>query len=152
MSFLPFTFAPGNLLRAFVLSLLMALTVAMARAESPYEPARGSVERKQILNAVRPLVEARFAPPVEFVVDWMRSANGWAFVGLNPQRPGGTPIDLRDTLYADQMDYMDGAQTYALLRFAYKRWNIVDYAVGPTDVFWQGDPLYRQVPATLLPH
>lgn len=152
ISFLPFISAQGILPRALLLALLIALMGAVARAETPYEPARGSTERKQILNAVRPLVEVRFAFPVEFVVDWMRSADGWAFVSLNPQRPGGTAIDLRSTLYADQMDYMDGAQTYALLRFAYERWNVVDYAVGPTDVFWQGDPLYRQVPATLLPH
>lgn len=152
MSYQRFNTLPGILLRAFALALLMALTGAMVRAETPYEPARGSAERKHILNAVRPLVEARFAPPVEFVVDWIRSADGWAFVGLDPQRPGGAPIDLRNTLYADQMDYMDGAQTYALLHFANERWNIIDYAVGPTDVFWHGNPLYRQVPARLLPH
>lgn len=128
------------------------MLLAPALAQSPGEPARGSVERKEILDAVRPLAEARLGTPVEFVVSWMRSASGWAFVSLAPQRPGGAAIDLKRTVFADEAEYMDGAQTYALLRYQFDRWNIIDFAVGPTDVFWQGDPLYRQVPAGLTPY
>ena len=46
---------------------------------------------------------------------------------------------------------MDGLQTYVLLRYQYDRWNVIDFAVGPTDVFWHGHPLYRQVPPGLTP-
>nr|WP_246476095.1 hypothetical protein [Roseibium litorale] len=123
-----------------------------ALAQAPHEPARGTAERKLILDAVRPLAEARLGTPVEFVVSWMRSADNWAFVSLAPQRPGGAAIDLRQTVFASEAEYMDGAQTYALLRYQFDRWNIIDFAVGPTDVFWQGDPLYRQVPAGLTPY
>ncbi|MBO6759006.1 MAG: hypothetical protein JJ902_21940 [Roseibium sp.] len=133
-----------------VLAFILTATL-QAHAQAPYEPARGTAERKDILNAVRPLVEARLNPPVEFVVTWMRVAGGWAFVGLAPQRPGGGQINLRATIYANEADYMDGAQTYALLRKAYGRWNIVDFAVGPTDVFWHGDPLYFGLPRGLTP-
>ena len=80
------------------------------------------------------------------------SGSGWAFVQLNPQRPGGAAIDLYQTTFANQADYMDGAMTIALLRYQYNRWNLVDFAVGPTDVFWQGDPLYAQLPAGLTPY
>lgn len=123
-----------------------------AHAQAVYEPARGTAERKQILNAIRPMMEARLGPPVEFVVDWMRSGNGWAFVQVSPQRPGGGRIDLSRTTYAMQAEYMDGVSTFALLRYQYDRWNLIDYAVGPTDVFWQGDPLYAQLPPGLVPY
>nr|WP_319382785.1 hypothetical protein [uncultured Roseibium sp.] len=123
-----------------------------AAAQSVYEPARGSAERRDILNAIRPMVEVRVGPPVEFVVSWMRSGAGWAFVNVNPQRPGGGKIDPFLTTFASQAEYMDGLSTYALLRYRYDRWNLVDFVVGPTDVFWQGDPLYARVPPGLTPY
>jgi len=104
------------------------------------------------LNAVRPLVEARVGAPVEFVVDWMRAGDGWAFVQVNPQRPGGSPTDLRYTTFASQVEYMDGIVTFALLRYQYDRWNLIDFVIGPTDVFWQGDPLYARLPRGLTPY
>lgn len=136
-----------------LLSIVFLMLIAIgAQAQSVHEPARGSAERKTVLNAVRPLLEARVGAPVEFVVDWMRVGGGWAFVGLAPQRPGGAAIDLRQTTYGEQSEWMDGLQTYALLRYQYDRWNLIDFAVGPTDVFWQGDPLYAQLPNGLTPH
>lgn len=141
-----------QMLALIAISAGMLLHQEPVRAQSVYEPARGSVERKAILNAVRPLVEARLNPPVEFVVDWMRVGSGWAFVGLAPQRPGGGAVDLRQTTFSDQADYMDGTQTYGLLRYQYDRWNVIDYAIGPTDVFWHGDPLYLRLPQGLTPH
>lgn len=131
---------------------LLAGFTAGAAAQSVYEPARGSAERREILNAIRPMVEVRVGPPVEFVVSWMRSGAGWAFVNVNPQRPGGGGIDPYLTTFASQAEYMDGLSTYALLRYQYDRWNLVDFVIGPTDVFWQGDPLYAQVPPGLTPY
>ncbi|QFT31326.1 hypothetical protein FIV00_12610 [Labrenzia sp. THAF82] len=133
------------------LVLLVCLGI-QAGAQSVYEPARGTPERGDILNAVRPMLEARVGPPVEFVVDWMRAGNGWAFVQVSPQRPGGGTIDLRSTTYAQQAEYMDGLATFALLRFQYNRWNLIDFVVGPTDVFWHGDPLYGRLPQGLVPY
>jgi len=138
--------------RLLLTLLLLSATCLGALAQSVHEPARGTAERAEILNTIRPLLEARVGPPVEFVVDWMRSGNGWAFVQVSPQRPGGGTIDLRQTSYAPQADYMDGIVTFALLRFQYDRWNLIDFAVGPTDVFWQGDPLYAGLPPGLTPY
>lgn len=131
--------------------LLLAAPLSVS-AQAVHEPARGTAERAEILNALRPMLEARLGPPVEFVVDWMRSGNGWAFVQVSPQRPGGGAINLRQTTYAEQAEYMDGIGTFALLRLQYDRWNLIDFAVGPTDVFWQGDPLYAQLPRGLTPY
>ncbi len=138
-------------LASFSVGFVLIFTLPVS-AQSVYEPARGSAERSNVLNAVRPMVEARLNPPVEFIVDWLRIGGQWAFVSLAPQRPGGGAIDLRRTTFAGEADYMDGVQTYALLRYQYNRWNLVDFVIGPTDVFWHGDPLYTQVPAGLTPH
>lgn len=142
----------GLLFFAATALLLSILCWSPATAQSTYEPARGSAERKAVMDAVRPLMEARLHAPVEFVVNWMRVGNSWAFVGVSPQRPGGGVIDPKQTYLADQADYMDGLHTYALLRHQYGRWNIIDFAIGPTDVFWDGSLLYSQVPKGLLPH
>ena len=140
-------------LAAVTLSLLVwSCMISGVAAQSVYEPDRGSTERKAVLNAVRPMLEARVGAPVEFVVDWMRLGNGWAFVQLNPQRPGGAPIDLSRTTYREQAEYMDGVATFALLKHQYDRWNLIDFVVGPTDVFWHGDPLYAQLPLGLVPY
>lgn len=148
----PFFFKYLALLTASFCLLFCALASSGAFAQDAYEPARGTAERKEVLNAVRPMVETRLNPPVEFVVDWMRVTQGWAFVSVAPQRPGGAAIDLRQTTYAGQAEYMDGVQTYALLKYQYARWNLVDFVIGPTDVFWIGDPLYDRLPAGLTPH
>lgn len=142
----------GLLFLAATALLLSILCWSPTIAQSTYEPPRGSAERKEVLDAVRPLMEAHVHAPVEFVVNWMRVGNSWAFVGVSPQRPGGRPIDPRGTFLADQAEYMDGLHTYALLRHQYGRWNIVDFAIGPTDAFWDGSALYSQVPQGLLPH
>ncbi|MEE2865696.1 MAG: hypothetical protein VYE69_10740 [Pseudomonadota bacterium] len=136
----------------FLSSLLLMCTGLTASAQTVHEPSRGTAERKDILDAMRPMMEARVGPPVEFVVNWMRSGHGWAFVQVSPQRPGGGAIDLSRTTFASQADYMDGLVTFALLRYQFNRWNLVDFVVGPTDVFWQGDPLYAQVPLGLTPY
>ncbi|MHA7777799.1 hypothetical protein [Roseibium sp. M-1] len=131
---------------------LLAPFSLSASAQSVHEPARGSGERQELLDAVRPLLEVRVGKPVEFVVDWMRSGNGWAFVQVSPQRPGGAAIDLANTTLAAQADYMDGLISFVLLRYDYGRWNLVDFVVGPTDAFWHGDPLYVQLPQGLTPY
>lgn len=143
----------NQMIKRFFLCVFLTLALGLnAFAQSVHEPARGTAERSEILNAVRPMLEARVGPPVEFVVDWMRSGSGWAFVQLSPQRPGGGAINLYQTTYANQAEYMDGVFTVALLKFQYNRWNLIDFAVGPTDVFWQGDPLYAQLPPGLVPY
>lgn len=138
-------------LAAVAVMLLVAVGGTGVLAQGAYEPARGTAERAELMNTVRPLVEARVGPPVEFVIDRLRVAGGWAFAIAAPQRPGGAAIDMAQTVYREQIDYMDGLQTYVLMRHAYGRWNVVDFAVGPTDVFWDGDPLYSQLPRGLLP-
>ncbi|WP_319533332.1 hypothetical protein [uncultured Cohaesibacter sp.] len=114
-------------------------------AQSVYTPQRGAPERKQILDAIRPLLEVRLEKPIEFVVNWLNVYDGWAFVSVDPQRPGGGKIDGNTATY-QMWEHQDGLTTYVLLKHDYGQWNLVDYAIGPTDAFWHGAPLYSQFP------
>jgi len=102
-------------------------------ARSPANP--GTAQRRAILDALRPAVEARLGPNVEFVVDRISVAPGWALVFANPQRRGGAPIDGR-AIFGDDIDNMDGLTVTAILRFQGGRWNLVDHAIGATDVWY----------------
>ena len=99
-------------------------------------PAPGSAQRRAILDAMRPAIERRLGPDVEFVVDDMRVANGWAFVMAGPQRRGGRPIDGRR--HFRNFDEMDGLTVTALLNFRSGRWTLVDHAIGATDAWYCG--------------
>jgi len=132
-----------------VIALLVATTTAAIAGEL-HEPAKGSAERKAILDAIRPAIEAQMRTAVEFQINVMLSDGDWAFVGANPQRPGGGEIDPETTAFAGKSDMMDGLTTYALVRFANGRWNHVDDIVGPTDVAYMSWLEQYRVPNAVI--
>ena len=134
-----------------VLSVIIAVTAStLALAAEVHEPAKGSPERKAILDAIRPAIEAQMRTSVEFQINVMLSDGEWAFVAANPQHPGGGEIDMEKTAFAGKSEIMDGLTTYALVRFANGRWNHIDDIVGPTDVaYWSWLEQY-QVPKAVI--
>ena len=109
--------------------LVAILALVTVSAASPV-----SSERKAVLDALRPAIEAKVGSNVEFVVQVIRIENGWAFVMADPQRKGGKPID--GTRYFDDFDNMDGLRVDAVLKQERGRWRIADYAIGATDVWY----------------
>ena len=105
--------------------------VLLALAAAAPAPA----ERKAVLDALRPAVEARLGPDVEFVVAHLRIEGGWAFVIADPQRKGGKPIDGW-AIFGEHFDNMDGLRTEAVLRRTKGRWRVVDWGIGATDVWY----------------
>jgi hypothetical protein len=114
------------------------------------EPAKGSTERAAIMDTLRPAVEAEMRGPVEFVVTTIHVTPNWAFVRVEPQRPGGGVIDPEQTGFAGDTDMMDGLTVYALMGFQAGRWNLIDHMVGPTDVGYADWQQRYGVPAALL--
>jgi hypothetical protein len=55
-------------------------------------PPPGSPERKAIMDGLRPTFEKAFGKPVEFKVESLRVAAGFAWVEVHPQRPNGKQI------------------------------------------------------------
>jgi hypothetical protein len=92
-------------------------------------------ERRAILDALRPAVEARLGPRVEFVVHTINVAGGWAFVVADPRRKGGAAIDGR-AVFGEDLDNMDGLRVDAVLRRQPGGWTLVDHAIGATDVWY----------------
>ena len=118
--------------------LVAAVAPAPAAAQSgpvnaTAAPAAGSAQRRAIIDALRPAIEHRIGPNVEFVVSQIRVANGWAFIMANPQRRGGRPIDGRP--YFENFEEMDGLTVTAILRFQ-RGWTLVDHAIGATDAWY----------------
>jgi hypothetical protein len=108
-----------------------------ALAQSVTSPARGSGQRAEILNALRPSIEVETGGLVQFVVGDINVMGDWAYVNALPQRPNGRPIDWRATKYREpfEADAFSGV-VLALLRMQNGRWNVVGLYVGPTDVAW----------------
>ena len=94
-----------------------------------------TADRKAVLDALRPRVEAKLGPNVEFVVAHLRIEDGWAFVIVDPQRKGGKPIDGW-AIFGEHFDNMDGLRTEAVLRRTKGRWRVVDWGIGATDVWY----------------
>ena len=114
--------------------LLISLAIAAAAA-APRTPPPGTAERKAILDAVRPAVEAKVGDGVEFVVTRLLVDGSHAFAQLEPQRRDGVRINGAARFGSD-WEYMDGLTTTAVLRYRNNRWTIVDVAIGATDVWW----------------
>ena len=94
-----------------------------------------SGQRKAVLDALRPAVEKKLGPNVEFVVQVLRVEGGWAFVMANPQRKSGKPIDGR-RIFGEDFENMDGLRVDAVLRRTGGRWKIVNWGIGATDVWY----------------
>jgi len=134
-----------------ILAFMLAMSVVSAAfAADVHEPPKGSAERKAILDAIRPAIEAQMRGAVEFSINVMLSDGEWAFVGANPQQPGGGEIDPETTAFAGRSDEMDGLTTYALVRFAGGRWNHIDDIVGPMDVAYMSWLEAYQVPKAVI--
>lgn len=136
--------------RRHMLATAAALTLVRPASAAPVEPARGSAERSAIMNALRPKLEVLLGGPVEFVVRHLLVEHGFAFAIVDPQRPGGGRIDLSETLYAGEGDFMDGLTTYALLSRANGVWGLVDSVTGPTDVAYWGWWDYYGAPRSIF--
>ncbi len=129
-----------NAMRRAVVCGIGAMLVTPSWAGKMYTPGRGDPNRKAILNAIRPRIEAEMRGPVEFVVRTLNVLDGWAFAVLDPQRPGGRPIDVYGTVHAQDADFMDGLTVYALVKWSGGGWGLIDSVTGPTDVAYDPWP------------
>lgn len=140
--------------RRALVSLTLATLVAginsPARAGDIVEPRRGSALRKTLLDTLRPHIETEMRVPVEFVVRTMKVSDGFAFLVVDPQQPGGIPIDPAKTVYRDELDFMDGLTVYALLKKSGDRWIMLEQFTGPTDAVFVEWPSMFGAPKALF--
>lgn len=130
-------------MRRVFLAILTLWAVA-ASAQGWNEPARGSAERRALMDAMRPQAELIFGPPVEFVVSRLRVADDVAFASVVAQRPGGGTIYIQATpgwqsgYFLADADWTAGQ---ALLQRTATGWAVAAMYFGATDVWW-AEPIF----------
>lgn len=125
-----------------VVALLLTALPAFAAETSFDRPERGTLLRQDLMEVARPFAEEHLGGPVEFVVEDLRHRGGVAFGVLSPQRPGGAPIPWGDTRMGregeDEAGY-DGLRIDVLYRVGPEGWDVAEWAIGATDL-WYADP------------
>jgi len=106
-----------------------------------------AAERRAILAALRPAIVRRTRGPVEFVIEKLDVQSGWALAWVQPQRPGGRRIDPASVLTRDQLSTTRETRVDALLRRRGRRWEVIGYEMGHTDVWYA---CYRGAPTGLV--
>lgn len=126
---------------------------ASAAAQGWHEPARGTGERRALMDAMRPQAELIFGPPVEFVVSRLRVAGDLAFASVVAQRPGGGAIHIQATPGWQSGYFMpdaDWTAGQALLRRTGSGWAVAAVYDGATDVWW-AEPIYCDQFSAVIP-
>ncbi len=137
--------------RIIVAIILLVLTLPAHAYESP---PRGTALRADLMDALRPIAEWTLGAPVQFVVNDIRVSGNVAFVSVTAQRPGGVPINIRNTplVLRDKIepDMIDGTNIQALLQKSGRMWVPVHQETGATDV-WYAWPALCPVWGPVLP-
>lgn len=133
-------------------AFLVLFFISAASAQTSYTPARNSAERSAILNALRTPVEKELKQKIRFEVDQLKTDGRWAFAYTLLQNTAGKTPDLSNTSYADSIEAgMFGYNVTALLKKNGKRWVVVKYIIGCTDVCQADWQTKYKVPAGIIP-
>lgn len=128
-----------------VIACVMSLLAGAAQAWE--EPARGSVTRSALMDAIRPHAEWALGAPVEFVVHDLRRSGDVAFANLLAQRPGGAAIDTANTpivLREEAWEHESVTDIHVLYKKSGETWVAVHFSFGATDVWFSWGPYCRQ--------
>lgn len=110
-----------SILVLLTLSMLAGLSSAPVYAQSKtttYTPAKGSAERKAILDGLRTVIGKMSGLEVIFVVRHLKENNGWAWVEADPQSVDGTqhyePITALFHRKNGRWTYVEGPPEFAV--------------------------------------
>ena len=129
------------------------LATSLATAQTVTTPRQGAPVRTAILNALRKPVEKELGQRVVFQVDTLRVKGEWAFMSGRPLTSKGKKIDYRKTPYRAALD--SGAfddWICALLKKNGTQWKVLRYAIGATDVVWDGWDREFKAPRAIFPY
>jgi hypothetical protein len=128
---------------------IMAMTAA-ASSVSASQTASGP-ERSAILNAARRPVTARLRKPVSFKITKLNRDGDWIFLSATMEDGQGKPISYVGTPLADAAAQGMVSHLYvALLQRRQSKWQVVDSAIGPTDVAWENWAQRYGAPAAIF--
>ena len=117
---------------ALSLSALSSTAIAQVRAI-----ARGDPERKQIMDAMRPVAELELGTSIEFVVRTLNLSGNYAYAEVEAQRTGGAHIDIAKTPFgrsnADSLDFIDCCHIESILQKRNGSWVVIERTAYATD-------------------
>ena len=125
----------GSLIRLVLLASLALLAPCAAVA---VEPMKGTPERAAVVDAVRARTEKDLGSPLMFQIQHINIDAGWAYVEGTPSRGDGKPFPWATTRFAKA--FAEGVmsdEVMALMRLSGANWQLVEYALGPSDVAWE---------------
>ncbi len=136
-----------------IIFVLVIIAASLAAAQSVHTPEKGSPERKAILDALRIPVERELKQPIVFAADHFNVTATWAFLGGQPQAPGGGAPNYRGTPYqkAKAADMFDN-NFFALLKKIAGKWKVVRYEIGCTDVCYADWWKRYKAPKAIFPY
>jgi len=129
----------------FAILAVALLNASPVAAQDRCTTASGS-ERTAILDVIRAPVANDLNSTVEFVVERARICGGWAFVIATPQRKDGKTMRWSGTPCAGDTSHLVGG----LVRRSADGWQLVDYALCPSDVAWYDWPQKYKAPQALF--
>lgn len=132
-----------------VLALITSVLLGACGTESSES---GPGDRNEVVATALARVEAQLGKPVKIDVRVFNRDGDWAFVDGQLQDTDGQPIDYSGTPFAEAAANGGASKRYdALLRKIGPKWTIVESAIGPTDVPWEGwRAKYPDVPAQIF--
>lgn len=102
-----------------------------------YTPARGTAERRAIMDAARVPMTRELGQRVIFQVSELRTDGTWCYLEAEPLNPDDSRLDWSASAYAqDWANDMMSDLVMVLLRRQGSGWHVIDYVIGPTDVYW----------------
>jgi hypothetical protein len=129
---------------------MMGVTI-VAIAQVAAQDAVDAATRKAILDSARVPVAEALGKPVLFRVSHLGVTGDWAFLRAEMEGPGGQPVDYRGTPLAENAANGAASHTYAaLLRRKGAGWVVVDKAIAPTDVAWEGWAAEHRAPPSIF--
>ncbi len=136
----------------FTLGIAIVLFGA-ADGQSVNTPEKGSGVRKAILTALRVPVEKELKQKIVFAAKNFNVMGNWAFLGGDPQRPGGESPDYRGTPYQQAKDAgIFDNNFFAVLKKTIGKWTVVHYAIGCTDVCYADWWRRYKAPKAIFPY
>jgi hypothetical protein len=119
----------------------MSIAATAASPTAAHDVGAADPLRKVLLDVLRPTIERDLGQKkLVFVVRTLRVQGDWAFADVAPRTPAGRPVDFRKTRHAERLrlGMLDDDTIFALMKRSGGRWRVVTFAVGPTDVAWDG--------------
>ncbi len=139
--------------KMLIAAVSMLLLTLPALSQTVYTPEKGSAERKAIFDALRKPVEKELKQKIVFAADHFNVSGKWAFVGGDPQSPGGGPPDYSRTPYQRDKDAdMFDNNFFAVLKKTGSKWKVVTYAIGCTDVCYADWWRRYKAPKAIFPY